>query len=98
MSKDNNKITWKRKPQEKDDTNYLFGGKILLSSGVNDELSKEEIDFIIRDLFQFLQENSIYAILVSTLIIHLDNFHILSCSCKLNSLSLSNSENMVIQY
>ena len=49
-------ITWKRQPQEQDDTNYLFSGVFLTSRGIQTELSQEEVDFIVNDLLQFRNE------------------------------------------
>ncbi len=49
------KVTWKRKPQEKNGK-YQFNGKGLLTSGVQTTLSEEEIDWIVADLFEFVAE------------------------------------------
>ena len=50
-----NKITWKRKPQEQAG-NYWFSGKILATAGVNATLSKADIKAILDDLFAFVQQ------------------------------------------
>lgn len=46
---------WVRKPQEQEN-DYLFGGQIHLTSGVQSSLSNEEINIIIQDLFLFRDE------------------------------------------
>ncbi len=49
------KPTWKRKQQESEGT-YQFNGFMLMTSGVQSTLSQEEIDWILKDLFQFIKE------------------------------------------
>ena len=47
--------TWERKPQEQEG-NYHFSGKFLVTRGVNEALSQEEILAIYQEIKQLVEE------------------------------------------
>lgn len=49
-------IKWNRQPQECEGT-YMFNGKLFISSGVQDQLAREEIEWILQDLRTLVDEN-----------------------------------------
>lgn len=48
--------TWTRQPQERNDQKYFFNGDFYVTKGVQEELTPEEVAFIIADVRQFAEE------------------------------------------
>lgn len=49
---------WTRKPQEDEDQKYFFSGQCYLTSGIDQELPKDELQAILTDLHAFVKEKN----------------------------------------